>query len=424
MYFRTSNSPRDKSILLLSILLIFHILISQVNLISSHDFLFLDPKNFTCPNSEVYEFPKSSILSSTRINKTYDKGYMKYGFIEAPDNHRKFIYDVTHEALTHFQSNYLVTTNLFVTYDMSYVHGSKKIRIGDAKVSSKFRSGPLCYYFKEVILLGTGYTVNSFGHTLQDFFHPFLLLPEDVKRRAVVIGGYSPVGKEIYALLGYNPENWIRLDDRTWAFCSIVHIFSPRPYINCYCDLAMKMKVFFFEKFNLTSIKPTRYCFSNRPENRPRYINNLEEIFNASKKEFPQYNWEFVPDYKDLKTMAKAYASYKFLFSPTGSNLIKTYFMHNETVIVSPSSRRYDFSVMANSLATRVFFLHFPLEGMYHSRPNQTNIIPIPYALIQIRRGVKCLQEGKWENAEIKDIPQKKIRLLGYKVDIQKAKKA
>ena len=386
----------------------------QINLLFSDDFLFINPNYFQAPNKIVYEFPKHSIISSTQINKTYDVGQMKYVYVEAKDTQRKFIYDYIHKTLTTYETNYIVTTNVFVTDDMSYVCGNQQIHSTKSERHSHFRSGPLRYSFQEVILFGTGCSVGSYGHVLQDFFHPFLLLPEDVQRRAFVVGGYATIGKEIYTLLGYNPNNWVLLKPRTWAFCNIVHIFWPRPFTTCYCELAMKMKLFFFEKFNLYSIKPTRYCFSNRPENTKRHLKNFEEIFNATKKEFPQYKWEIVPDSNDLQTMAKAYASYKFLFMPTGSNLIKTYYMHNNTVIVSPTTPWYDYSVMTNSAATNVFMLHFPVKGMHHFNKNSRNIIAIPYALKQIRRGLKCLEEGKWEYVEIKDIPQENFTLLGY----------
>ena len=393
---------------------IFHVL-SPVQSLFSHDFLYINPNYFIAPNKIIYEFPKKSIISSTPINKTYDVGQMKYVYVEAKDTQRKFIYDYIHKMLTTFQSNYIVTTNVFVTDDMSYVYGNQQIHSIKAEKFSRFRPGRLRYYFKEAILLGTGCSVRSYGHVLQDFFHPFLLLPEDVKQRAVVIGGYLPIGKEIYTILGYNPNSWVRIKPKTWVFCNIAHILWPRPYTSCYCELAMKMKLVFFEKFNLSSINPTRYCFSNRKKNWRRHLKNFEEIFNATKKEFPQYNWEIVQDSDDLKTMAQMFASYKFLFMPTGSNLIKTYYMHNYTVIVSPTSPLYDYSVMTNSAATNVFMLHFPVKGIVHFNRFSKNIIPIPYALIQIRRGIKCLQEGKWEHVEIKDIPQENFTsLLGY----------
>ena len=69
---------------------------------------------------------------------------------------------------------------------------------------------------------------------------------------------------------------------------------------------------------------------------------------------------------------------------------------------------------MTNSAATNVFMLHFPVDGIEHFKIAKNNIIPIPYAIIQIRRGLKCLEEKHWEPVKLNNLPLKRVKLLGY----------
>ena len=180
-----------------------------------------------------------------------------------------------------------------------------------------------------------------------------------------------------------------------WAYVSIAHLFIPSNYLNCYADLSMQMKNMFFEKFNLSSISPTRYCFTNRKFNTSRHIANMNSVIDSAKIHFPNITWEIIPDNsKDLEKMAKEFASVLLIFMPTGSNSIKTCFMHNYTVMVTVCSPGLDLSILLYCASTSVFLLQYT-ENFQHFDLDPITI-SVTRAIKNIERGLYCVKHKRW----------------------------
>ena len=163
--------------------------------------------------------------------------------------------------------------------------------------------------------------------------------------------------------------------------------------MDCYSDLALELKNLLYDKMNLSAISPTRYCFSNRKKT--RYIANLNSIINATRVKFPNITWEYSPDnYSVLVNMAKEFASYRLIYMPTGSNAIKTCFMHNYTVMITPCSATLDISIATKSASSLVFILQFR-ANMTH-RKRTPNFISVSDSVKNIERGLYCLEHRKW----------------------------
>ena len=144
---------------------------------------------------------------------------------------------------------------------------------------------------------------------------------------------------------------------------------------------------------NLSAISPTRYCFSNRKKT--RYIANLNSIINATRVKFPNITWEYSPDnYSVLVNMAKEFASYRLIYMPTGSNAIKTCFMHNYTVMVTACASQLDLSILLYAASTSVFLLQYP-DNISHFSLDPV-ILSVPDAIKNIERGLYCLKHKKW----------------------------
>ena len=82
------------------------------------------------------------------------------------------------------------------------------------------------------------------------------------------------------------------------------------------------------------------------------------------------------------------------LFGPTGSNLVQTYFMQDNSVIVSVITKIYDFSVIINAASMNVFLLQF--FGNFTHRKFGGGFVDINYYLRNIERGINCVKNQKW----------------------------
>ncbi|EAX94707.1 hypothetical protein TVAG_321440 [Trichomonas vaginalis G3] len=193
-------------------------------------------------------------------------------------------------------------------------------------------------------------------------------------------------------------ERIIRLKPHCYYSCDICStIANPISFINAYGIHSKRLQLFLHEKYNLDRIKPTRYVFMNREYDKPRYIKNMDEIFNETKKAFPDINWENQTDIYNLTEAASVFASIKFMYSPTGSNIFKCYLMHPFSVMVVVSTRCADNSAAAAATHCDIFMIMYAGNPLDHHQWGGA-IIDVKYAIEMIRNGLICLRERKIPN--------------------------
>ena len=384
------------------ILVLFEIIITFHNTQYhfSWDSLWLDPFIFPVNyKGTTNKLPKKNLISITPIHRniTYDISF--FGYIDKNERQRNKYIRKDNKRLYSFPKNYTIARSLFIGCDTSVVFTksgkTKGLRFSPRHEARRYIQGPVKYSIDEAIAVGSGQMYTNWGHTIQDFFHPFLLLPEDVRNRSIILASFVESGIEILKLMGYKESQILKMKPGEWAYVSIAHFFVPHSLLDCYADLAMQLKNMFFDKFNLWSISPTRYCFSNRQFNTSRYIANMNDIIESAKTHFPDIPWEiFADDYQDLTKMAKQFASVLFIYMPTGSNAIKTCFMHNYTVMVTVCAERLDLSILLNAASTSVFLLQYPAKFPHFSLdPINASV---PKAIKNIERGLYCVKHKRW----------------------------
>ena len=255
-------------------------------------------------------------------------------------------------------------------------------------------------YYDEVVTLGNCYSYYNYGHSFQDFLHPLFIFPQELLARSKIMFGAVPAILEVLQFFNISKDQLISIEPYECIYCNIIHTLTPIAFLDYYADIGLKLKALFFKKFNLGIYSPHLFCFINRPNGTFRHIPNFQEIMNYTAKHYTNVTFvERRDTYSTIKENAVMFAQIKFLFSPTGSNLIKTYFMHNDTVIVSVGTGdffyKYDNSVIINCITTRIFFLQFRTK-LKHSSPGTNISVEQSFKYIQI--GLYCAFNGHWPN--------------------------
>ena len=153
--------------------------------------------------------------------------------------------------------------------------------------------------------------------------------------------------------------------------------------------------------FNLKKIESNQYVLINR-ERGARRFRNMNSILEHCKKSFPEYKWIELKDfYKTINETAKIWASIKFAFMPTGSNVVKMYFMHPGTAICVGEAETVDNSQMRSASAIGIFSRWFYVEGMIHDYIPSFDgwNVNIPFAIENIKYALYAAKYQKWPSS-------------------------
>lgn len=96
------------------------------------------------------------------------------------------------------------------------------------------------------------------------------------------------------------------------------------------------------EKLRVEEIPATKYALTNRYKTRK--LHNLGEVLKSFNENFPQYKWEIVPlSYESVAVCAKTLASFIVWFTPCGSQMSNSIFMHKDCGICISMSNIIDY---------------------------------------------------------------------------------
>ena len=150
------------------------------------------------------------------------------------------------------------------------------------------------------------------------------------------------------------------------------------------------------QKLDLDKIPSTDYCFTNRPKGKARHIHNLDEIISATKSKFPTIDWKFVrDDHKELIECAKDFKKIKFLFGPVGSNLFKSIFMADHTVVICVTAFFLEHPLPYFCSSCKIFELQYDSITTHHTGVGSP--IDVDDALFHIGKCLKVLETRTWK---------------------------
>ena len=207
--------------------------------------------------------------------------------------------------------------------------------------------------FKEAIYLSNNY-MKMYAHIFLDLFAPFILLPEEVKRKyPLVTGAKLRLVAEIYTTLGYNAKNLYQFPSANdFVMIHKMHTVYGFNQVNGHIGISLQnLREKLKGPLNLDLVPPNRYILFNRKRTEMRYLINFDELCSDVKNKY-KYPWEIVTDIpKGLNNTAKAWNSVKLVFGATGSTFANAIFMQNASVACIHLANWYDIPAMQTCLS-------------------------------------------------------------------------
>ena len=371
----------------------------QSNLKFKHEAFFFNPEKIFIKLNDPASRIKKTIhyINSWPVSYKYQEDVSKYIYLDVkPRDFQNFV-KKTVLPKKNYKTTFYTLWGMFVKRD-GYIFSQSTIW-KQSFMQSQEQEASLIGYYDEVVCTGSIHSYINFGHSLQDFFHTLFIFPQEIIQRSMIVPGFIHCFMEILDIYNISRSQIIDMNFNDCIYCRIVHTMNPYGYISCYSVFSMKLKNLLFKKYHLDLYEPKYYCFMNRKKGKYRYINNFDEIYNYTVTQFPDINFvQFEDNLESVKDNAIRFAQMKFLFGPTGSNLVKTCFMHNNSVIVSAGTcdfyHQFDESVICAAVFSKIFFLQFrsPLK---HFIKEETNV-SVDLCFKYIKIGIYCTLNGHW----------------------------
>ena len=228
----------------------------------------------------------------------------------------------------------------------------------------------------EIIIAGDQGSLDNYGHFILDKLGCIMLLPDEViQRSCIILSTILPVFPELLKIVGFLPSQMLFFDNNDWVYAKKLHVFTNNRPLNCFGGPPIyKLHKIFRKHFQLNSIEPTKYALFNRKA-KSRVISNFNELVEMTHKTFPDYKWEEIPDIQgNLTTVAKTWASIRFIFLIIGANAANGIFMKEGTVICMGSCQYVDHNLLNENVGSHhaVYIYH---TGMSHfDKSNNINL--------------------------------------------------
>ena len=157
----------------------------------------------------ITTLPDANFISTTPINRPVPYDFTSFLYIDG-SNTKKYL-SVGKQRWYSFPKYHAVARSLFVGFDTSVVIKNQRFSYCKKWEHRLHIRGPVKYYIGEAITVGSGYAYGNWGHSLQDFLHPFLLFPEDVKQRSTILTPCVDSVIEILNILGYPRSKMLKM---------------------------------------------------------------------------------------------------------------------------------------------------------------------------------------------------------------------
>ena len=329
-------------------------------------------------------------------NPTYVSGF--YPELEDDLNYQSWNHNCTYVHLKNMYTNF---AGSLVTENFEYIG-----LLGRDNWVKPHDNATVKYSYDSIIALGNRQT-TYFGHWFHDVLAPLTLFPEEIVNKSLIIR-YDKTECPLSTIFAFGikkSQMLILSEGDGWIFAKNCYTTIPFPHLRHFGKMMLILYQKFSKYYNLENIIPSQYYISNRPQNLNRWISNMNDIFFAFKSKFPDINFVYLTDSMSIQESAIQWASAKFIFTPTGSNCVKTVFMKPKSIIVICLGDLTDnFSALISS-SHGVYTLFFRIKTMKHygqvdKKKGYTNECDIQLALRVCEIGIYVSKNGKWNKSE------------------------
>ena len=315
----------------------------------------------------VHDLPFDHLLSTTHIR---DQIVRRDDYINI-DETTKYLYtrllprrlfdtQIIHDEAVVFDAHYACIKDIFVNSYSTYSDGDV-LYIPKNYTGMPFtwiyekRDGKLVGAARSVIALGH-YATYMYGHFFLDVMVPLMMIPDEIVNESMILilHKYDFVD-ETFKAFGW--ENKILNpppDD--WYFVHRLYVaYDPMPHVGhrgvALTEFSRRIK----EAYGVNeSVRAYRYTLMNRRWNSRRTVTNFNEFVDLVKKTYTNISWEIIEDFHTMRDTVILYNSIKFHFTPTGSNLIRIFFMQKDTVVLSAQCDFNDFVMQSIAISAKV----------------------------------------------------------------------
>ena len=307
-----------------------------------------------CPylKRKIWGFPKDCVVSQTKISDS--RAYPTHIVLSKQVVKRFGINKTTFtNCLFKFHSTHYVIDDVFVNKYGCILWHDCWINV-PYMTHYKITNGTVIKEFNEAIYLSNN-CMYMYAHLFLDLFTPFILLPEDVKRRCVLVTGADmKIAAEIYQALGYDLSNLYQFPiTDNYVKIKRMHTVFGAGQVNSHIGCSLqKLRALLKAPLKLDLMKPTRYIVFNREKDKSRHINNYNALLREIKTRFNNYTWEKMTQVPaGLNDTAKIWNSVKLVFGITGSTFANSIFMQNGTYACIQLANWYDTPAMHTCLS-------------------------------------------------------------------------
>ena len=300
-------------------------------------------------------------------------------------------------------SRYVHLTNAFCTSAKAVGKGETLYWIGTAYFTKQL---PTCGIYDSIVFLYSPWG-NIFAHWIQDCLPALLFIPSEIINRSKIMISFKP--EPAMTWLKYFGINYSQIIYKRKAWCytkNLYMYYSIDPVHGLTIHSFAKLRDFLRNRFQVDSIKATRYVFSNKKRHEARSISNLEEFLEYTKENLPQYNWEWDDwDYSLLSNVAQVVASIKILVAPSGSKIFYEIFMNQDYQcgICLISSMYMDCPNYALGLAYKIWQI-----GYCHNVTHWITWWPcdIEFGFTCVKRLLHAVEYGYWPEDTFEDMKE------------------
>ncbi|EAX93194.1 hypothetical protein TVAG_199680 [Trichomonas vaginalis G3] len=222
-------------------------------------------------------------------------------------------------------------------------------------------------YDKAVV--GFGYH-PQFGHVLQDMIGALISVPSEITKDAdIFIRGEESQARDYLPLLGFE-KNRVHSLPENWIFVKDLYVVVTNYGISGLQVSFRDLHDVIFRVNNLTNLKPTLHVFINKAKKNWGHVTNMHQLYDLSRKNFPQYDWRLLPDTfvlnasETMRTLART----KIFISATGSCSFNMIFLPQNSGLLLIDSRFLNSPCIAIAHTLNIWF--------YYIASNRINRIP------------------------------------------------
>jgi hypothetical protein len=246
-------------------------------------------------------------------------------------------------------------------------------------------------YEVEHAIFVTHLYADVYGHVLNELLPGFMGIPAEIWNKSVLFLPHHALRSvfiELLQICGKVPVAVLPTSKR-WIFAQHLYVPNPWIFVRVWPDCLRSMRTRIIAILGLQDVIPSHFAIAQRPHN--RLIENVDQLFSAAVKEFPDRQWTLLRDRRwKMSDQVAFFANITMLIVVSGSTSANTMWMRCGAVLIQLHVRWYDpfFVDVARAVGLKVF------ETAAVTGNRKAFPVDIPFMIQLIARGCDFLRQN------------------------------